>query len=426
MTYGCVCHRLPLLIALLVLVSAQTLQTSSVPPDIHALQASASPSSSRTPSDQLRETTATTRLLSRSERTADSIPEPLPFPNGNTDSSEDDGSRDHSHDTPDGDEDFPNAPPFTSTSLIEDEVEFWKQTAAAYYDICGMSCYSSDKFIPRNCQSCGCDGACRVYGDCCPDVYAKLGYMPLSGWVDGSVQCSRTFFGSTTRMDYVMVTRCPADADRSLTLECESMATLHWNLTQPVTDIESFVTYKNRFCAQCHSATHIQPWEASIAVINPATVTGIKSPEELYLAVILDADNEVFYTCPKTFDSHARECSFEPPMSECNVTGTWENYDANVEKACQLFTAPMTYHFTKYKNPFCYLCNTWKSWTEVSGDHEEEGMAAANSYYSINRADHTRAKDNNIKSQVKLLFTVQGRCYFVLEENREKMKPNES
>ena len=272
-----------------------------------------------------------------------------------------------------------NASPFTSNSEIENEAEFWKQTAAAYYDFCRKTCIPLDNLNSwRNCLPCGCDGACAVYGDCCPDVYAKLGHQPLSGWRNGSVRCSRTSFGSTVTLDYVMMTQCPADADRSLTLKCESMVTSHWNLTRPVTDIESFVTYKNRYCALCHSAARIQPWEVKIAVVNPATVIGITSRTELYRAVISDVDNEVFYTCPSSFADHARKCSLEPLTSHCNVTGEWANYDGNVERACLLLTAPIKHQFKGYKNPFCYLCNTWKSWTEVSGHMKRKVCMATN------------------------------------------------
>ena len=388
MTYWHLCHRLHLLSAVLVPVLAQILQTSSGPPDIHTFQTSASPSSSHSSPDHSRETTAMTPItlpsktppdpssaiplahfLTTSEKTADSFSDSVPFSSRNTDSSDNETSRDNSYDTSDNDS------PFTSDSEIENEAEFWKQTAAAYYDFCRKTCNPLDNLnSERNCLPCWCDGACTVYGDCCPDVYAKLGHQPLSGWRNGSVRCSRTSFGSSVTLDYVMMTQCPADADRSLTVKCESMVTSHWNLTRPVTDIESFVTYKNRYCALCHSAARIQPWEVKIAVVNPATVIGITSRTELYRAVVSDVDNEVFYTCPSSFADHARKCSLEPLTSHCNVTGEWANYDGNVERACLLLTAPIKHQFKGYKNPFCYLCNTWKNWTEVSGHYEEEGM----------------------------------------------------
>ena len=376
------CHQLHGLIALLMLVFAHTLQTSSVPtPDSHALQTSASPSSSRTPSDQSRKTIAVTPLtqpsntppdpgsvitpnpvLTTSERTAT---DPL---NGYMDSPDDGASEDLNEEPPADSYDDLRASPFTSSTEIEDEAEFWQQTAAAYYDYCNMaSSLSAGSIAPKDCQSCWYDRACEVYGDCCPAVYARLGHQPPSGWVNGSVRCSRTSFGSPRTADYVMVTQCPADADESLTLKCESSAMSHWNLTQPVTDTESFVTYKNRYCAQCHSAKQCLPWNISVAVINSSTLTAITSQAALYRAAISDADNEVVYTCPETFADHARECSLEPVMSRCNDTGWWANYDANVEKACLLLIAPVEQYFGRFKNPFCYLCNTRKSWTEVNG-----------------------------------------------------------
>ena len=47
----------------------------------------------------------------------------------------------------------------------------------------------------HNCP-CHCDvPACILYGDCCPDVYAKLGYKPQTGYDIGIAECRIANFG---------------------------------------------------------------------------------------------------------------------------------------------------------------------------------------------------------------------------------------
>ena len=44
-----------------------------------------------------------------------------------------------------------------------------------------------------------------------------------------------------------------------------------------------------------------------------------------------------------------------PLVSTCNTTGLWTYYDDKVERACASFTSPVK---RRYKNVFCYMCNT--------------------------------------------------------------------
>ncbi|XP_069136322.1 uncharacterized protein [Argopecten irradians] len=53
-------------------------------------------------------------------------------------------------------------------------------------------------------------------------------------------------------------------------------------------------------------------------------------------------------------------CNPENPVvdviSTCNVTGQWQKYNINHEKACHLF--PRIYSYPRYKNIFCEVCNS--------------------------------------------------------------------
>jgi hypothetical protein len=40
-------------------------------------------------------------------------------------------------------------------------------------------------------------------------------------------------------------------------------------------------------------------------------------------------------------------------INECNISGTWQHYDQEIEFACHFYDSK--YHF--FKNVFCYMCN---------------------------------------------------------------------
>ena len=266
--------------------------------------------------------------------------------------------------------------------------EFWRQVGEAYRQFCSVRA--------QRCHPCYRDQLCQVYRDCCPDVYVTSGYHPPEDFLPGTVRCVRTTFGSRQVLPndrdpddirsrvygYTMVTRCPPGSDAALTSQCESQDTSRWKLTQPVTDMSTLVTYKNRYCAHCHSAGHnLTAWRSAIYVTRADDVTDVTSPAELYrLAVTSDDDDtEVVFFNPPSVAEGVRRCwqgwgwveKEGTGYDSCNETGTWTYYDPHVQRACNAFTAQVQVNstwFLTYSNLFCFLCNTDKSWTQVSVD----------------------------------------------------------
>ena len=239
---------------------------------------------------------------------------------------------------------------------------------AAYTAYCSEGC-DLPHYCPMGhyCPPCSCDPVCAAYGDCCPDMMASLEDPLQPHPLRSFLHCSTTIFGPGYREDDVMVTRCPQDTDVALTQKCEGGLTSHWNLTRPVTGGESLYTYRNRYCAECHSDTaQLRPWVAEIRVTNPDTVQGVTSSRELYQRVMEDADNFLQYKPPDDVKPFVRSCGFEVPVARCNITGQWVSYDVMVERACHVLKTPFTLRSVTYMNPFCYLCNTWLTWTQAS------------------------------------------------------------
>lgn len=240
--------------------------------------------------------------------------------------------------------------------------EFWGQVATAYFEFCKRSCHNRTiSRVRENCRSCFCDDVCLVYGDCCPDVYARIQHGPTKDSLTSSLLCSKASYGSKKEFLYWMVSKCPEDeSNRNLKELCLTTSTSHWNFTQPVTDAKTNFTYKNVFCAVCHGIISAVAWKMQIEIFNARSVLGLTSPESIYKSVINSEENELVYKPLDSFASRVRECSLA--ISRCNESGEWKVYDPMIERACGAFWAVFKLKQEIYKNPFCLLCNSDYTW----------------------------------------------------------------
>ncbi|KAL8558108.1 hypothetical protein ACOMHN_055563 [Nucella lapillus] len=248
--------------------------------------------------------------------------------------------------------------------------DFFLQAAAAYYDYCGNMCEKGKPSYGTRpeCKRCFCDKICFIFRDCCPNMYVNVSHPVGSSHVSHALRCSPASFGNRYSHKYVMQTRCPNVTQTSLKLQCESSDTSHWKMTQPFTSLDTFYTYKNRYCAHCHSdAANLRPWKLELNVRNSATLVNATTPQELYEAALKDEDNELDYKYPDSVEKHVRECLKGNVISTCNVTGRWPTYDVSVDRACRLFNVPIMglWGESYYSNPFCYLCNSYDTWTKM-------------------------------------------------------------
>ncbi|KAL8558112.1 hypothetical protein ACOMHN_055567 [Nucella lapillus] len=253
--------------------------------------------------------------------------------------------------------------------------DFFLQASAAYYDYCGKMCEEGKPSYGTRleCKRCFCDKICFIFRDCCPNMYVNVSHPVGSSPVSLALRCSPASFGNRYSHKYVMQTRCPNVTQTSLKLQCESSDTSHWKITQPVTSLDTFYTYKNRYCAHCHSdAANLRPWKLKLNVRNSATLVNATTPQELYEAALKDEDNELDYKYPDSVEKHVRECLKGNVISTCNVTGLWSTYDVSVDRACRLFNVPVkgVWEDNYYSNPFCYFCNSHDTWTKMLNNFE--------------------------------------------------------
>ena len=259
--------------------------------------------------------------------------------------------------------------PFTNKSGTEEM--FWKEVAAAYNRFCNRPCQGNGH---TGCSSCFHDKVCLVYGDCCPDIYASFGQMYRPA-MHTYVSCSRTSFGGawSTSKGHLMVTRCPPGENKSVNLKCDSE---DW--TQPVTDIETHITFKNPDCARCHGSSSLLPWKATAFIYDSPTALDLvdsgvvdgetldaKSSREIYHRILQDNANEIMYEPPYQTAKYARPCA-PGQVSKCNFDRVGKDFDVYVNRACTLLNLPVDLYRTPYKNPFCFFCNSPLNWTDVS------------------------------------------------------------
>ncbi|KAK7493267.1 hypothetical protein BaRGS_00015393 [Batillaria attramentaria] len=220
--------------------------------------------------------------------------------------------------------------------------------------VCGMNevqlCLTNMVTFP-----CDCSPQCASYGTCCSD---RVPGRMTQAWSETT--------GCLEDKTYAMV-RCPQSwGDGDVRKACET-GQGKYTVDEPVTDLSTNVTFRNAFCAQCHGVESYTAWEFNVSCAHFQFVLNAISREEF----LQMADNDtrictVKRTPPTPLIPSA--CPVNDWFSlavvgTCNVTGEWatEDYDADVEKNCLLYTRLVLWstHYSgvTYQNLFCAVCN---------------------------------------------------------------------
>ena len=117
---------------------------------------------------------------------------------------------------------------------------------------------------------CQCDKLCGFYGDCCPDAELPTQTPVISESLETAlpyIQCKSRYVslqGIAIGDSYYMVSSCPANwtTDESFALNieesCSSSESAEFVEFPPVSDPSTGITYRNEFCAICHSVDTAQ------------------------------------------------------------------------------------------------------------------------------------------------------------------------
>ena len=240
-----------------------------------------------------------------------------------------------------------------------------------YYLLCGPNyfCYKSNipaEFQDVNvtsyehleiCPKCMCDKTCITRGNCCPDVYFK--YPELICANTTIIKGRETDEPDQWVME-LMIKSCPTGSDETMRYNCENKTDVKSRILNfPVTRTNTYLTYFNKHCAQCHGEKDFDPWLLDISCDLFADFNFLSHVDDV---IALAYERKCILQAYRQYDDNntiqTPHCRSENQsvniISKCNETGNWITYDANIEHACE---SEFYGAYGVFKNVFCYICN---------------------------------------------------------------------
>ncbi|KAK6177880.1 hypothetical protein SNE40_012755 [Patella caerulea] len=229
---------------------------------------------------------------------------------------------------------------------------------------CGRVCDKKFKFRVGNdiCAPCFCDDDCYFYNDCCPDKL--LLNKNISDVTPRKHGCRQIVYSSTPKFSKV-IDDCPKLYSNQETISnCYNNDSLHWTYIKPVTDQNTKLTYRNKYCAICNNALDTVGWLTETSCLDSSAYGNSVNPEEIYFSVLKSNVCTLSFKSSSSGFPEKRDCfTTTPPVyTKCNETGRWVFYDQDVETACLLYTNVV---MGKYGNLFCRLCNDHITWDNL-------------------------------------------------------------
>lgn len=200
-------------------------------------------------------------------------------------------------------------------------------------------------YVYSSCPDCSCDESCIFSSTpCCFQIFFESTNVHCR---DFSLRSSNW---SNIQSYNFVVDVCPIDTDKKLAHNCSREFNLIERLTDPpVVDLGTLISYKNRYCALCHGINQTKNWNIEFSCLKQQDFNYISSYEEI-LSAAEEAECSVMHT-----SQFATKCgNVHTMVTKCNVSGTWINYDFEIEKACN---SEYSNSYQMYKNVFCAMCN---------------------------------------------------------------------
>ena len=253
-----------------------------------------------------------------------------------------------------------------------------------------------EKNLDSCCLPCSCSSTCGHIGNCCDkrDIIGNMCHYPF-------VQRENLNDQDDLGNMYLIVDKCLDGSNR----DCTAMEAAAWGSLFPVYDPISQTNFYNPKCAKCNGVEEFTEWGITLIFYRDDVTNG-----NIRRALRGETSDEctVKFTPPKTMDFLSTVCS-DKLVDRCNVTGSWKDYDAELEEACLRWHAPVlrSSGYMVYANVYCKLCN--------GGDHEPEELCA-----EINQGRFNKPRSHS--------FTIDYRqvASFVDEHVEKRMKSNEN
>lgn len=200
------------------------------------------------------------------------------------------------------------------------------------------------------CPKCTRDKKCLNIGTCCPDLYVLYPQR----------QCTEVQIYSSEKRKFIesydLIATCPQNTPQyDIHEKCVKPYEMKQKMrTPPVTSVSTGLSFKNKFCADCHNISDVVQWRL---MINNTCQENLESStvDEMFKIMVDRKCGSIDYL---SVDKMPPKICHKAPWSHiiidsCNVSGTWKKYDSDIDFACRTFDND----FKFYKNIFCYLCN---------------------------------------------------------------------
>ena len=248
------------------------------------------------------------------------------------------------------------------------------------------TCGQSSELKDPNTLICQCDDFCGFYGDCCPDAELPT-QTPV---IRESLETALSYIECKSRYvslldiavgdSYYMVSSCPAnwttDESFALSIErnCSFSESAEFVEFPPVSDPSTGITYRNEFCAICHSVDTAQALVWPTRLRCNGDFENVSQTEEVTIELLRSYCSACSFDIPPGANNKIREtlrwcipvdkpsC---PPYSSSNGLNE-TNYDKLVDSCingdynpiheANPFLPPGIPYETIYRNLDCALC----------------------------------------------------------------------
>ncbi|XP_062569088.1 uncharacterized protein LOC134231182, partial [Saccostrea cucullata] len=223
-----------------------------------------------------------------------------------------------------------------------------------YTDYCGsdsvcstmnMQSNSNTNYSTANiCPRCSCTQDCEINDQCCPDkslsTCVKTTYL-----VKG-----QRFIGND---EFKMITFCPEENNRWPKNSCfVPIDETNFVQQMPVYSVITNRTYINIQCSKCHGEKEVIQWPFSFSCpFLKLNIYFYSDIGKLWNAIKRNNCTIEYSPLP---GFHTIPCKKQSLIRECNITGYWDDYDADIENACKNYDT----RYGLFQNVFCFLCNT--------------------------------------------------------------------
>ncbi|XP_053385868.1 uncharacterized protein LOC128550604 [Mercenaria mercenaria] len=207
----------------------------------------------------------------------------------------------------------------------------------------------SEELFPSitGCNRCTCNPSCIYSGNCCPGTH--YGYFDYSCF-------NINLYPQTTEEASYMVGTCIDNYN-----ENKTVIELCREKFEPCTGTESSLIYKNKYCGECNKEIGCISLKIEVECADAMTFKEVMPSFSSLLDMkkALDSNNcRIRFQLPNDDPTlHCKTSKVEylkrATVDRCNVSGSWEIYDEDIDWACSNFITP----YRNFKNIFCYICN---------------------------------------------------------------------